>query len=56
MPARRTARMAVFLLSGRALSFEKLRWNPETGRVLDDDKANAMITRESRKPWVNLKR
>ena len=48
--------MAVFLLFGRALSFEKLRWNPETDHVLDDDKANAMITRESRKPWVNLKR
>ena len=34
------------------LGREKLRWNPETERVLDDDKANAMLTRESRKPWA----
>ena len=34
------------------LGREKLRWNPEAERVLDDDKANAMLTRESRKPWA----
>jgi len=34
------------------LGREKLRWNPETERVLDDDQTNAMLTRKSRKPWV----
>ena len=38
------------------LGREKLRRNPDTEHVPADDKANAMITRESRKPWVNLTR
>lgn len=50
--AHRTNSIAHLANIALRLGREKLRWNPETERVLDDDKANAMLTRESRKPWA----
>jgi hypothetical protein len=30
-----------------------LAWNPERGRVIDDDQANRLLRRPYRKPWVH---
>ena len=34
------------------LGKKKLRWDPVKERILDDDEASKMLSREYRKPWV----
>jgi hypothetical protein len=35
------------MLTGR-----KIRWNPETEKIIGDDKASALLGRSYREPWV----
>ncbi|MDA7870744.1 gfo/Idh/MocA family oxidoreductase, partial [bacterium] len=30
-----------------------LHWDPDTNRVLNDDEANQLLTRDYRKPWIH---
>jgi myo-inositol 2-dehydrogenase/D-chiro-inositol 1-dehydrogenase len=30
----------------------KLQWSPDTERFVEDDEANAMLTRKQRDPWT----
>jgi hypothetical protein len=30
----------------------KLKWDPVVEQIIGDEKANAMVSRENRKPWV----
>ncbi|MHC4097295.1 MAG: hypothetical protein ACYSU3_14725 [Planctomycetota bacterium] len=37
----------IAMLTGR-----KIRWNPETEKIIGDDKASALLGRSYREPWV----
>ncbi len=49
--AHRSITIAHLANIGLRLNREKLRWNPETEQIADDDEAAAMLTRPMRGPW-----
>ena len=49
--AHRTITVAHLANIGMQLGRETLAWDPDKEQVLDDERANKMLTREYRGPW-----